>query len=435
MLRMVVLGLERLGRTLQKHRFALQIPLVLLYRLALDLLYVRVISPMYGYSGFLMNFHPLFYGCTLLVVIIFSPAIICLQEEGTPSANLITFLNYIYFIPLTSYCGCNWQDMAFFLVSLVYWTILLLFQFHLPVFRFKPLNSGHSQKIYLLLTVLSVALVMYVSGHYTGFRFILNIFDVYGIRAEAAAYSLPSLISYTLSMMGNVLAILLIYWLTRRKYAVCAVLAVVYLFLFSIAGHKSLFFFLLLIPTGYFLFRSWMRQWLPLLATIGTTAAILEYSLAHSFYLASYLFRRVMYLPVNLSKRYMDFFQENPLFLFRDSVMRYFSFDRNYSTNLGFLLGEVGGAFNSANNGLLGDMFANIPTPLGVLIMPLILIICFRLLDATSWHLPEKFVIPICVYFAVSFSNTSWSIVLLTHGFLITCLLLYIFPKKEGLLQ
>lgn len=427
--------LQRAWECCQKHRFALLIPLILVYRLTLDLLYMTMISPLFAYSGFLMNLHPLFYSCTLLALLVFSPAVIQLQEKGTPSANIVTFLNYIYFIPLTSYCGCNWSGMNFFLTGLTYWGVLLLLELHLPVLCIKPFSTSHSRRIYLMLTVLAVAVVMYVSGRYAGFRLTFDIINVYGIRAEAAAYSLPRLISYALSMATNVLTVLLIYWLLRRKYAVCAALMVVYMFLFSIGGHKSIFFFLLVVLAAYFLFRPWMRQWLPALASAAALAALLEYCVIHSFYLVNLFFRRVMYVPVNLSKRYMDFFQENPLSLFRNGILRHFSFSNNYSASLAPLLGEANGWFNNANNGLLGDMFANMPTLLGLFIMPLVLVICFRLLDAAANHLPEKLVISICVYFAVSFSNTSWSTVLLSGGFLITCLLLYIFPKEEELSQ
>lgn len=427
--------LRRAWECCQKHRFVLLVPLILAYRLLLDLLYITALSPLYAYSGFLTNLHPIFYGCSLLALLVFSPAVIRLQEEGTPSANIITFLNYIYFIPLTSYCGCNWSGMSFFLTGLAYWTVLLLFQCCLPVLHIKPLSAGHSRRIYLLLTMLFVAVVMYVSGRYAGFRLTFDIINVYGIRAEAATYSLPNLISYALSMAGSVLAILLIYWLLRRKYAVCAVLVVVYMFFFSIAAHKSLFFFLLVVLAAYFLFRPWMRQWMPALASAVPLAAMLEYRVIHSFYLGSLFVRRVMYVPVGLSKDYMVFFQKNPLSLFRNGILRHFSFSNIYSADLAHLLGEANGSFAGANNGLLGDMFANLPALMGIFIMPLILIICFRLLDAVASRLPEKLVISSCAYFALSFSNTSWSTVLLTHGFLITCLLLYIFPKEEGVFQ
>ena len=91
----------------------------------------------------------------------------------------------------------------------------------------------------------------------------------------------------------------------------------------------------------------------------------------------------------------------------------------------------MGEAPTHANNGLLGDLFVNLPTSLGLILMPLLLVLCFRLLDMVSHGLPQKILISFCVYYAVSFINTSWSIVLLSHGFLFSCALLYVFPRKE----
>ena len=76
-------------------------------------------------------------------------------------------------------------------------------------------------------------------------------------------------------------------------------------------------------------------------------------------------------------------------------------------------------------------MFSNFPALLGVVLLPLILVVCFRLLDATCHKLPEKLTAATCVYFAIGFSNGSWSTILLTGGFLIACLLFYFFPKEE----
>lgn len=430
------MGLGLLRNFLQKYRLSLQIPLILVYRLALDVLYRKVIVPEFAYSGFTVNFHPLFYACTLMALLAFSPAVARLQEEGTPSANIVTFISYVYFIPLTSYCGCNWQGMFFFLTGLAYWAILLALQLSIPVLAFRPLGGRSSRWLYLLLTALVSGLVMYVSGRYAGFRLTFDVLNVYDIRSEAAGYDLPHLVDYGISMAGNVLTVLLVYWLTRRKYVICAALLAVYMFFFSIAAHKTLFFFLVVVVAGYFLFRPWMRQWLPALTTAAAAAGVLEHRLLHTFYLAGVFIRREMYLPVSLSENYMAYFQDNPLMLFRDNILRRFSFPSVYSARVENIIGGVNGNVETyANNGLLGDLFANLPPLLGLALMPLILVLCFRLLDATARSVPEKIALPICVYFAVTFTNSPWSVVLLSHGFLITCLLLYIFPKEEGLSQ
>lgn len=435
-------GAERLARLFRPiaayasaHVFPLQILLILVYRLALDLLYLKAASPMYAYDGFTTDVQPVYYGCTLLAVLIFSPFVVQLQKETPPSARIVTFLNYIYFIPLTCYCGCYGAAPVFFVIGMAYWALLLLFQFRLPVLELKKLPVRHAHQVYLALTILSSAFVMFISGRYTGFRFTLDFINVYDIRREAAGYSMPAIFSYALSMMNIMLAFLLLYWLRRKKYLIAAVLMVVYLFLFSIGALKSFFFYLLLLLAGYFLYRPWMLRWLGGLLTLLAALALAVYRLVGNGRLVHLFFLRLMFLVNQLGEQYMEFFSDNPLSLFRDFIMgKLPGITPVYTTVVPKIMGEFRGHIGEgANNGLLGDLFANLPALMGIFLLPLILVVCFRLLDAAAHHLPEKLTIATYVYFAVSFSNGFWSTVLLTHGFLLACLLFYFFPKEEKL--
>lgn len=415
------------------HTFPLQILLVLAYRLALDYIYLTMICRIYGYTGFYADVQAPLYGASLLAALAFAPFVVRLQEEPLPSARIVTFLNYIYFIPLTSYCGCGGANMTFFLTGMAYWALLLLFQFQLPVLNLKVLPVRHARQAYLALTVLASAFVMFISGRYTGFRFTLDFTNEYAIRAEAAGYSMPGIFSYALAMMGIILAILLLYWLTRRKYLVVAALVVVYLFLFSIAAHKALFFYLLLLLAGYFLYRPWMLRWLGGLLTLLAGAAVLEEKLVGSFYLMTLFFRRSMFLVVRIGREYMEFFRENPISLFRDSFLgKLPGITPIYTIRISKIIGEFRGNIGeNATTGLLGDLFANLPIVIGIFLLPLILAVCFRLLDVASYRLPEKLTVATCAYFAVSFSNSSWSTTLLSGGFLLACVMFYFFPKEE----
>lgn len=426
----------RPGATLaSSHVFLLQILMVMIYRLALDYVYLAMICRIFGYSGFYADVQAPLYGASLLAVLVFAPFVVRLQEEPLPSARIVSFLNYIYFIPMTSYCGCSGAGAAFFFIGLVYWALLLLFQFRLPVLNLKAPPLGHARKAYLALTVLASAFILFISGRYTGFRFTLDFINVYDIRAEAAGYDMPGIFSYALSMIGVVMAVLLLYWLTRKKYMTVAALVVVYLFLFSIAANKSLFFFLLLLLAGYFLYRPWMMRWLGGLLSLLAVVAVLEEKLVGSFYVMSLFFRRSMFLVVRISRECMEFFSKNPLSLFRDSVLgKLPGVSPIYTTSIAKTMGEFRGNIGeSANNGMLGDLFANFPVLIGIFLLPLILVVCFRLLDAAAHRLPERLTVATCAYFAFSFANTSWSTALLSHGFLIACLMFYFFPKEEKL--
>lgn len=415
--------------------FPWQVLLILTYRLALDLTYLFAISPLYTYNGFITDLIPLRYFLSWMSLLAFAPFIARLTEDLRPSSILVTMLNAIYFVPLTSYYGCCGTEFAFLCTALAYWALLLIFQFCIPSPALVPLTVHHTERLAKFLTAFSVLLVFYISGRYTGFRITLNFIDVYGIRAESKGYQIPVILNYLLSWMPVLMALLITWWLKRKKYGIVLLMVVAYLFLFSISAQKSTFFFLLLVLGGWFLYRSWMLRWhtalLTMLAGICTAAKTVGFILP-----ASLIFRRLMYLPVQISQQRYELFQKEPLSLFRDSIMGKFSFDALYSTTIPRITGEFRGYLQeSANNGLLGDLFANLPLFPGLLLMPLVLVLCFRLLDLAAGRTPQWIIVIICVYFAMSFSNGSWSTVLLSGGFLLACIVLYLFHNDKEATQ
>ena len=107
-------------------------------------------------------------------------------------------------------------------------------------------------------------------------------------------------------------------------------------------------------------------------------------------------------------------------------------FGSPYNLSLPYVIGNnYSSQTISCNNGLLADVWSNMGT-IGILVMPFILIVCFRFFDMATDGLPSRYVIGLAVYYAVIFSNTAWSTVLLTHGFLIMCMVYFMFPRNVG---
>ncbi len=415
--------------------FIINIMAVIVYRLVLDAVYIKELSPHYAYSGFETHMLPLTYAASFVALVAFAPFVAQLGEQREASSILLTFLNYLYFIPLTSFWGCYGKaSITFFAVSFLYWAALLLWQFRLPRICIRPVSIKHSRGFWLVLSIASSLLVLFVSGRYAHFRLFFEIFDmysVYGVRAEAAEYSMPRLFSYALSMMTICLSMAMLHWSQQKKKIAVILLAVVYFFYYSIAAHKSVFFFLVLLFGVYWLYRDWMLRYLPVELTaacllMGTLSRLGMIALMSLFY------RRFMYVPVYLSWKYFDFFSERPLNLMRDGLMGKVGYHSIYSLKIVRLIGEFCGTPESnCNNGLIGDMAANLPILLGLLIMPLVLLVVFRLLNAVSGRLDKRIVLPFCIFYAVAFVNGSWSTVLLSHGYLLACILLYLLPREE----
>lgn len=415
--------------------FIIQVAFVILYRGCLDVIYVTILSPLFSYSYTQLTTHFVLtaYLCSVVTVIAAAPFVVRMVKEQTPSAMLLSLLNYMYFIPLTSYYGCKGTvDSGFYMIAVIYWALIILYQLKLPIVRLKPPSVHDLKKIYTAITVISCAFVVFISWKYTGLRFTLDFLDVYGIRDEAAKYSIPGWASYLLGMMPVILAVLLLYWMQQKKWSVSAVLIVVYLLLFSIAGNKSYFFMLFLTLASFFLYKKWMLNVLPGMFLLFNFAGIAEYAVRGSYMILSLFTRRMMYVPCALSHIYFEFFSENPVNLFREGLMSKLSFDSIYSQNIPRMIGEHFEEYAmNANNGLLGDMFANLPVCAGLILMPLIVVICLRVLDMAAKNVDERVLLPFSFYFAGSFMNASWSTVLLTHGFLVACIMLYFYPRSE----
>ena len=158
--------------------------------------------------------------------------------------------------------------------------------------------------------------------------------------------------------------------------------------------------------------------------------AIIEQKL-ESIFIVSYLFRRQSILLAQLSENYYRFFLENPTDLFRNSIMGKFGFDSIYNDTLARVIGNNFETQSvNCNNGLLADVWSGLGI-IGIVIMPIIIVICFRLLDFVSYKVDLRLMVGLVLYYAIMFANTTWSTVLLTHGFLVMCIMLVIFPRKN----
>lgn len=426
-------GAKHCLSTCGKQFFLVQVIFILLYRLFLDIWYMAVLSPFYDYVGFSFGGLSLTYLLSWLLLVILSPFIAHLLNFSNASSLLVSLLNLLYFIPLTSYYGCSNVDLRLFIIAAVYWALLLTAQLYIPVLQLPPPSHQKGRTIVItLFTLFLCSFSLYLFVRYADGQFLFSITDVYDVRTAAYEYPLPRILSYLYSMTPSMLGCLLLFWLNRKKYFISGIICVSFLFIFSFAGKKSFLFYFFLVIVCYFFFREWMVKWLPGFFTLVPCAAILEKVIVGSNFITSLFLRRMMYIPVRLGTIYYEFFQTNPLNLARAGIMRYLSFKSLYSTTIPLIIGEYENSpNNNENTGLLGDLFANYPTLLGLLLLPPFLILIFRYFDALTSVQKAAFLFPTAFLFAYSFMSGTWSVTLLSNGFLFICPLLYILQTKK----
>src|SRR5699024_5500416 len=121
---------------------------------------------------------------------------------------------------------------------------------------------------------------------------------------------------------------------------------------------------------------------------------------------------------------YFDFFSINEFDYFRQSLLGNLGIKSPYSTRIARIIGSnyYGGG---ANNGLFSDAYYNLGT-WGIIIMPLLIILALRLLDACTEGLSNKISIATVIILSINFISSSFFTVMISHGFLAVCFTLYV---------
>lgn len=401
---------------------------VFIYKILLDVIYCKYIADSHAFFSIEISVLNIVNGWITLLLIV--PFLHKFYKQKTCSAVLMTALNMIYFIPITTYCGYGGGSSSFLLAAIIYWLILSILQIKLPVIGYDKSDDKDSSKIVYLLIILVSVVSIFIWWKYSGFRIHINILDVYSIRDEAAESGLPSILSYMWHMMTIVVPILIVLTLHKRKYILVLWLLFLTLINFSYAGNKSVILFPIILIGGYIFYRKNMISLIFPLGIFLEIMAVVEQKLG-SIFITSYFFRRQGMVLAQLSENYYRFFLENPTDIFRSSIMGKFGFNSIYNNTLAQVIGNNFETQTvNCNNGLLADVWANLGI-IGLIVMPIIIIICFRILDFVSYKIDLRLMIGLVLYYAMMFANTTWSTVLLTHGFIVMCLMLLIFPHKS----
>lgn len=400
---------------------------VLLYKMLLDILYCIEISGTYNF--FYLQYSGINIINGWLATIIFAAIVQVYYEQKTCSAAMMIVLNLIYFIPITTYCGFGGGSSSFLLFTIIYWGILSLLQCHIPIYVYDKETTSITNKLFYLIVIVVSVITIYMWGKYSNFRIMTNIIDVYEVRAEADKYNVPLILSYFKQMSTIIISMLTLLAIYKRKYGIFVVLMFVTLINFSYAGLKSVILFPIILIGGYIFYRRNMIYVIVPLGVIMEIFAFVENRFGYSF-ITSYLFRREGVLLGMLSEDYYRFFLDNPTDIFRSSVLGKFGLDSIYNQSIGTVIGNN---FQTqvvyCNNGLLADVWCNLGI-IGLIIMPIILVICFRLFDFTTYKINSRLTIGFVLFFAITFANSTWSTVLLTHGFIIMCILMLLFPRE-----
>lgn len=420
------------------------------YKVLLDISYFWIMKENYTYYKFLCDFnggvYALSWGIFLIITLIF---VATYKRAFHKPSFLISFVLYLLsFVPFTSLMAGGY-DISFGLGNGLYWLILALL-----VFLFnrhpKPEIIDNNEKpttfskaFLVICGVISIAIVFYMSLMYRGFSFNFSLDNVYDLRSEAASiYSnAPTVFVYLFTWSRTINTVLLAYCLVNKRIKTSLLFIVTQLLSFSFDGLKTTLFLMLGTIAICIVFRRMKKEKVPLflagILSFAILASILEYAVLHSYKITTYLSFRTLFLPNMIGSWFYDFFLTHEPDYFRSGFMRYFGFESPYSSmDIDYLIsGIYFGNFQArANNGLLSDAMRNFGFA-GIFIMPILIVIYFKILDKFSTRLDQRIIITLALVFGIYFSNNTFVIILVTEAGLLLLPLFYFMNRRVVLVD
>jgi len=406
---------------------------IITYKFSCDYAYNSIISIIFAYQNFRNNPTFLSEVYSWFMVLSLSPLIIKSFNKESLSSSIISILILVSFIPTTTLIAHDGTYKFEYLILMhLYWFFFLAANIYFPKIILKNYDSRWLKNVYKYLTVILCATVVFVSWKYTGLRFHFGLFDVYELRTEARGYEVSFVLGYFSTFSDNLLPVLLVYFLFRKKYTVAVIVVGVILLNFGISATKQILFLLFLSIFGYLFVRSLKVIRLYIFAFLFLIyACIFEFLLFGTIFISNFSIYRIFFIPAKLHYVYYDFFSVRELDYFRQSALKYF-IESPYKQNLGFILGDydIGDITARANNGLFSDSYMNLGF-VGVFIFPFIVVLILKILDGASKGLSERILFIVTSSISFVLLGLPFTTALFSAGIIVLIFILYTLPRRN----
>jgi len=406
--------------------------LTLLFRLSLDFLYVFYVNPEFDYNGFLLEYNHFKNVLSLLLLILFS--LLLPLKTKTVSHITLQALFILLYIPIgTFWVFTDGSSEWFFLCSL-FWLILTILLRSKFEFNEIPSLKGFSDKKYFFITLTVCILGLIVIGANAKWTFNLNFFAVYEIRASNPMEKVP-FSGYLVGWINVLLKFILIYSIVKflpRFNPLVLLSILVFILLFSVSGHKSIFFTPILLVGTYMLLRTkkFYQNFLIFILFIFALGYFIYFFFDDGKVLTM-IVRRVFLVPAQLSFYYHDFFQNNPIYLSNSIMSEFIQYP--YDRPIPYVIAkEYFDKENmSSNNGIISDGYMHFGV-LGIVLWSLFFGLLIKFCDMLVRNKPILIFLPLFLIGTRIFVNGALLTTIFTHGFWLLMLLSYLYPVSKN---
>jgi len=407
-----------------------EIALLLVFKALLEIAYIVFVNPIYAYMGFYLQLNALkLLESYLLLVVLF---LFLPPRELKPSAIGLKLLFVLAIVPTLSLYALKDESRPFlYLVLAGFWCTLCAIRI-LPRIRLASIKDS----VPALVPVLAIIFVLAYGGllAFAGLPKVnLDLGAVYEIRT-GYVQGLPRFMLYLVLWQANVVNSFLIAlaWHKRWYFGLVGV-GLLQVALFMYTGMKSVLLGPALVLFLVYAVQKRCAFRLTLQALIlGLLFSLGVYRLAGSIMLPSLFIRRAFFVPAQNYFNYYDFFSRNQLMYLSQSILG-FVLDNPYSMRVSNMMGELyyGNPSTSVNTGYLADAYMNFGAP-GVLIFSFLLGVLLVVLDSIAKKSDVTLAVAVTAVPMISLVNSALLTTLLTHGFLVALLVLWLSSKTTS---
>lgn len=403
---------------------------VIIYKIILDLAYYFIISPVWTYSRLIFKFNALkLFESYVLLFIIF----ILMPKSPKKLSNMVIWLLIlISYIPILTLFGLMDQSRIYVYAITGFW-ILVFSLYQTPNILILPLKKMQSKLLRNSIFICLSVVVFFLIYKYIGLFINFNLTKVYDIRSDFININIP-LAGYLFTWLAYIVnpVFFAVFW-AKKKWLPLVLIIILQIIIFSVTGMKS---FLFALP--FVLGLIWItKQKKPLfLITIALIVIILcgmlSYWLMDDLWISSLTTRRSLLVPAQLSFFYHDFFSTHqPIFLSYHHIFKNF-INYPYQLKPPNLIGKV--YFNrsrlAANNGIYADAYMNFGF-VGFIFWGIFLSIILKLINAFSKNKNIRITIATIAMPVMFLTNGALLTCLVTHGLILSLMLLYLLPKEN----
>ncbi|MEN6327036.1 MAG: hypothetical protein ABFD18_12635 [Syntrophomonas sp.] len=406
--------------------------LLVLFKIALDLSYIYVVSPIYDYSGFTISIKPLAVFESYLFVILIGLSIPPIISRA--SHFFIWMLAIGAIIPNLSFYAMHSGSRIYMNAILLSFLCVVLVS-KLPIAKIGTLKEGRTIGIIILiLMVFSVTFSLITKGGLSYFN--LDLRKVYDYRSAVGEIIDTGLWAYINTWVFKVINPALIAWaLWRKKYQLVVAFIALQILFFAISSHKAVLFYPVLIIVVYYVFKqkrvseylSWGLISVVIISSIFSL--FLDYN-----WLSALFTRRVFFIPAQLNFVYYDLFSSiGHVYLSNSVLSNLIAYPFDYPPPQMVSMYLYGHIDSWPNDGFLATGYMHFGY-VGMLVFSIIVGMLLWTLDTlVNKRIPLWLGISILIVpFYSLFTSADLFTAMLTHGILLGLIIVFVMANRQG---